>query len=136
MHLFRFEHRSEPVAPRHRFIGRIAVNILVAFLVTAAFVVAGATAYHFFLRPDDSFWKAIHRATMIISGMGPVEAPEGGGERAFVDLYALLSTLVLAGALGIILTPFVHRVMHHLHTPCEQDEPAERAKRSRERLEG
>ena len=86
MHLFRFEHRSEPVAGRQRFVGRVLVNLAVALVVTAAFIVAGATAYHFFLRPDDSFWKATHRATMVISGMGPVEAPEGGGERAFVDI--------------------------------------------------
>jgi len=44
--------------------------VVVVLGMTALFVVAGAAAYHFLLRPDDSFWKAIHRASMIVSGMG------------------------------------------------------------------
>jgi hypothetical protein len=128
MHLFRFEHRSEPIAPRHRFLGRVLANIGVAFVVIGAFVVAGAAAYHFFLRPDGNFWNAIHRASMIITGMGPVEPPGEGPEKAFVDVYAIISTLVLTAVLGIVLAPFVHRVMHYLHIPDEDNETGKHAR--------
>ena len=51
---------------------------------------------------------------MIVSGMG-AEKPETDRERIFVDVCALFSILFVTGALGILLAPIFHRVMHFLH---------------------
>jgi hypothetical protein len=128
MHLFRFEHRSARVATRHIFFWRVLKSIGAALVLTGAFVMAGAVAYKCLLRPDGNFWDAIHRASMIVSGMGPVDKEASHAWEWFlVDLFALVSTLVLTIAIGIILAPIFHRVLHHWHISDDEDEPAKRA---------
>jgi hypothetical protein len=130
MHLTRFERFSDQVVPRHIFLGRIIVNAIVALGLTTLFVLVGAISYYWIFPHETCSgrcWvEALHRASMILAGMGPAGGePTTDGERIFVDLYSLLSTLVLAGALGIILAPFIHRVMHHFHLPDDGDEARE-----------
>jgi hypothetical protein len=124
MHLFRFEHRGEPVAPRHVFAVRLLRHSGLALAIIAGFVVVGAAIYYFFLRPDDSAWIAIHRASMVLFGMGPVDAPKPGSETVFTDIYALLS-VVLPLVVGMLLAPpVIHRVIHHLHRASDENSVA------------
>jgi len=130
--LTRFERFNEALAPRHVFLGRILINAAVALVLTAILVVIGAIFYYwifFHQNCSGRCWiEVLHRASMILSGMGPAGGePRTDGERIFVDLYALISSLVLAGALGIILAPFFHRVMHHFHLPDDETQAESRA---------
>jgi hypothetical protein len=136
--LTRFERFREAVAPRHVFLGRILISAAAALVLTAIFVVTGAIFYYWIFFHENCSgrcWiEAFHRASMILSGMGPAGGePRTDGERIFVDVYALISSLVLAGALGIILAPFFHRVMHHFHLPDEKDEPSKETRPNREK---
>src|SRR5262245_7331486 len=135
LRLTRFERLSEPIAPWHVFVGRILKNGVAAFLLTAVFVLVGASFYYWIFVPESCTgrcWvEALHRASMILSGMGPAGGePRTDSERIFVDFYALVSSLVLAGALGIMLAPFFHRVMHHFHL-TDEDDGSKTAKPSR-----
>lgn len=115
MPLTRFERLDQDVASLSVFFGRLVLRVAIALSIIVAFVIVGAFVYHRVLRPDGNFWMAVHRASMIISGMGPTEEPGNGYERAFVDIYAL-STLLLTVFVGIIVAPpVVHRVLHQLH---------------------
>jgi hypothetical protein len=124
MNLLHFERRTEPVAPFGVFAARLLRHAGLAFAVIAGFVVAGAAVYYFFFRPGDSAFMAIHRASMILFGMGPVDGPKSGYERVFIDIYALLS-VVLPVIVGMFLAPpVIHRVIHHLHRVNDQDPAA------------
>jgi hypothetical protein len=124
MHLFRFEHRSEQVASRSAFARRLLRHTGLALAIIAAFVFAGAAVYYFFFRPGDTPWMAIHRASMILFGMGPVDGPKSGYDRVLINILALLS-FVLPVVVGMIIgLPVVHRVVHQLHRPNDQDPAA------------
>jgi hypothetical protein len=47
--------------------------------------------------------------------MGPVDALTTTSAKLFASAYALFSGLIFIGVLGILILPFVHRVMHKLH---------------------
>jgi hypothetical protein len=119
MRLFRFEHRSEPLASRRVFLGRVAARVLWATVFVAVFIAVGAVFYHdvFYHAGSKPSWiGALHRASMILSGMGPVGGePESDAERVFDGVYALISAFVLVGVMGLTLAPIFHRVLHHLH---------------------
>jgi hypothetical protein len=52
---------------------------------------------------------------MILGGMGPVGNLEGHAAKVFASVYALFSGIVFIAVLGMLLAPFVHRIMHKLH---------------------
>ena len=86
----------------------------------------GAFLYHeaFSREFDKGTWiSAIHRAAMIISGMGPTGAePASDGERLFVILYAFFASFVLVAIVGMILSSIFHRVLHQFHVASDEDD--------------
>jgi hypothetical protein len=47
--------------------------------------------------------------------MGPVTTLHTSTGKLFAGVYALYSGLVLVGTAGLLLAPFVHRLMHRFH---------------------
>ena len=125
MKLIRLERKGEPLVPRRMFFWRLAISFGVALLILLAALLVGMVFYHS-LEPKSSWAQAFHRASMILSGMGPVEGdPEGepsNVERIFAGFYALFSSFVLVTAIGLTLTPVLHRVLHHFHVEDDGDD--------------
>jgi hypothetical protein len=61
-------------------------------------------------------WRdAFLNSTMLLGGMGPVDAPKTNDGKMFAGWFALYSGLVFIVTLGLLLTPVVHRVLHRFH---------------------
>ena len=74
-----------------------------------------------FMRFEHLGWRdAFLNASMLLSGMGPVDTSLSEDGKVFAGLYALYSGLVVIAVAGLLLTPAVHRVMHRVHW---DDEP-------------
>jgi hypothetical protein len=108
-----FEHRTEPLLPTHRFFWRvIAFGGLSAFVVGVALAI-GVLGYHSL---GGLPWiDALVNASMILGGMGPVDPITSHAGKLFASGYALFSGLLFIGAASLVLTPFVHRIMHKLN---------------------
>ena len=107
--------RIEPTVIR--YVGNtinVALNVL---------LVIGILGYHRFagLGWVDSFYSA----SMIMSGMGPTETLRTREAKIFAGIYALYSGLVLIASTGVVLSPFMARVLHAFH--AERDEGGGRA---------
>ena len=102
---------------------RLASHAVASSLVVVASLGIGVLGYHFTegLPWLDSFLNA----SMILGGMGPVDALHTAAGKIFASLYALFSGMVFLVAVGIIVAPLAHRVLHRLHAEPE-DEPASR----------
>lgn len=73
----------------------------------------GVLGYHYL---GELPWiDALVNASMILGGMGPVDPIKSHVGKLFASGYALFSGLLFIGAASLVLTPFVHRVMHRLH---------------------
>ncbi len=73
-----YEHKKQPVAPIATFYQRILKNIFIALIIMAICLAIGVAGYHY---TDNIPWiDAVHNASMILSGMGPVVEIKSGGE--------------------------------------------------------
>jgi hypothetical protein len=80
----------------------------------------GMAGYSYF--ENMSVVDAYANAAMILSGMGPLAAPETTGGKIFAGSYALYSGLILILATGLVLSPVFHRVLHSFHVEDDDDE--------------
>jgi len=112
-----FEHRSEPLLPRTQFLLRAGWFLLLSATVVAAALGVGVLGYH---ELGGLTWiDALVNASMILGGMGPVDTITSHAGKLFVSFYALFSGLLFIGAMSLVLTPFVHRLLHKLHLEDE-----------------
>jgi len=65
----------------------------------------------------DSFYNA----SMICAGMGPVAELLDDDAKIFATLYSIYSGVAFLTAVGVIFAPLVHRLLHRLHAPLEEN---------------
>ncbi len=109
----RYEHKTEPLLPFRRFLGRVMIHVSAGVLVIAASLGLGILGYHHFGRLP--WLDALLNASMILGGMGPVDPIRTAGGKAFASGYALFSGVVFLVVVGIMMAPAVHRLLHRLH---------------------
>jgi hypothetical protein len=82
-----------------------------ALIVVSLFL--GMLGYHYY---EELPWRdAFLNAAMLLGGMGPVESPQTDGGKLFAGLYALYAGLVFLVAVGLIVAPALHRMLHLFH---------------------
>jgi hypothetical protein len=95
------------------FLRRALRHVLWAFLVILIGTGIGTVGYH---ELGALGWvDAFLNASMILSGMGPVDRLETTAAKLFASFYALFSGLVFIGVAGVLAAPWVHRVFHWMH---------------------
>ncbi len=108
-----FEKKGEKLLPWPRFFGRMALSGLLAFGIVSAALAIGVAGYHSIARLR---WiDAILNASMILTGMGPVDPMTSTAAKLFASAYALFSGVVFLSAVGIVLAPVFHRILHAFH---------------------
>ena len=108
-----YEHKTERLAPIHVFYGRVFRSLAYAGFILLFCLAIGVLGYHY---TDDIAWiDALHNASMILSGMGPVVEIKSTGGKLFSSAYALFSGVAFITNIGIILAPMAHRLFHRLH---------------------
>ncbi len=112
-----FEHRSQPLLPTRLFVLRLLRHGGYAVGIGFAFLGFGTWGYHAFVGLP--WLDALLNASMILSGMGPVDPIVTDSGKWFASIYALLSGLVFIVIVGVLLAPVFHRVFHRLN--LEQD---------------
>ena len=120
-----FEHRTEPILSRAAFVRRVLKHIGLAVAIVLASLLVGAIGYR---TCEHWTWTdATLNAAMILGGMGPVGEVRSESGKIFATVFALYSGLVVIALIGVVLLPFMHRLMHRFH--LEFDAPDESAGR-------
>jgi len=117
-----FERRHEQVASTRLFARRMAVYLGIVFLVVSMMLAVGVCGYHFLA--GLGWVDSLLNASMILSGMGPVNPLPSNGAKVFASIYALFSGLVFIAVMGIVFTPVFHRLIHKFHVDAEPDAAA------------
>jgi hypothetical protein len=108
-----YEHKSEPLLPLGRFARRLLEHFIIALTVICASLGIGVAGYHFL--EDLSWLDSLLNASMILGGMGPVDAIRTPAGKIFASFYALFSGVVFLVIVGIMMAPVGHRLLHGLH---------------------
>jgi len=115
--MLQLERRSEPLLPIAAFLLRMARSGAIAGLLIGSALLVGMWGYHTFQQL--AWLDAFLNASMILSGMGPVNAPTTAAGKLFAGCYALFSGVVFITVAGILMAPVAHRVLHWFHLSTE-----------------
>jgi hypothetical protein len=108
-----YEHRKHRLLPWTAFLRRALRHLAGAVGILLCAVGFGTLGYHAIGRLH---WiDAFLNASMILSGMGPVDRMERMPAKLFAASYALFSGLVFVGVIGVMIAPWVHRLVHWMH---------------------
>lgn len=108
-----YEHRTHRLLPWPAFFRRAARHVLLALGVVVVAVGIGTLGYRELARL--AWIDALLNASMILGGMGPVDRLTTTPAKLFASAYALFSGLVLIAVVGVVLAPWVHRLIHRVH---------------------
>ena len=108
-----FEHsKQQPLSPA-RFLRRVAHQTGIVLGLMSISLLIGTAGYHFI---EEMAWiDAFYNAALIMSGMGPAGDLHSDAGKLFASLFSLYSGLFLVAAVGVLLLPFMHRILHVLH---------------------
>jgi hypothetical protein len=114
-----FEHHKEPLLPRSAFIARIVRNICMALGLVLLSLAIGAFGYH---KTEGLSWlDANLNASMIFTGMGPVNEMHTNAGKLFATFYALFSGVAFLTMAAVLFAPVIHRFHHKFHLNLKKD---------------
>ena len=114
-----YEHKSKRPLPRRRFVLRLLQHGTVATGIIGVSLLAGMIGFH--VTEGYNWTDSYLNAAMLLGGMGQVGVIATESGKLFAGTYALYAGLVVIVAMGLMLAPVVHRVLHVYH--WEEDRP-------------
>jgi hypothetical protein len=105
--------KDETIASLPVFLRRLLLPLGISIGLMSVALLIGITGYH--VIAGLNWVDSILEASMILAGMGPVNTLPSSSAKLFASAYALFSGVIFIGVIGIILGPFVHRVLHKFH---------------------
>ena len=117
--LFGYERRHHSLLPWPAFRRRLAVNMMIGLVITFGSLVAGMAGYWGF--EGFGLVQSFLNASMILSGMGPVDEMLTTGGKVFAGFYALYSGLAVLAVAGLLFAPLIHRLLHHFHAADDEE---------------
>lgn len=107
------------ILPRKAFLKRVLRYTLFSVSLLLVSLLIGTAGYHYLagLGWLDSFYNA----SMILTGMGPVNELTSPTAKVFSSLYALFSGVIFLSIVAVFFAPFAHRLMHLLHVDPEEN---------------
>jgi hypothetical protein len=96
-------------------LGRFAAAALLLVFISWGIGILG---YHVF--EGFSWIDSTLNAAMILGGMGPVDTLHTDTGKLFASFYALFSGIVFLVAVGVLIAPILHRLLHQFHLQAEK----------------
>lgn len=110
---FEYEGLRSRLLPWPLFLYRAVAHFVVGSAGVVIAITIGTTGYHWIGRLP---WvDAFLNASMILSGMGPVDQLHTTAAKIFAALYALFSGLMFIALMSVVMAPWLHRLLHRLH---------------------
>jgi hypothetical protein len=114
-----FEHKSKPLLPRSQFYGRMARSVAAVAGIVAFSLLLGSAGYHYL--GGVPWIDALLNASMILTGMGPVDPMKTVSAKLFATFYALYSSITFLTVVAILVAPLLHRFLHKFHLEIDED---------------
>ena len=115
-----YEARHQPLLSRRAFALRLAAHAFATVLFIGASLLGGMAGYRYL---EGMPWiDAFANAAMILSGMGPLIALQTWSGKLFAGCYALYCGLAVIVAMGLILGPVMHRLLHRFHLQSDKED--------------
>lgn len=119
------EHRKQRLLSRRKFLAREFRFVGLALCVIAISLGIGVVGYRYLFNLP---WvDALLNASMILTGMGPVNPAQTTAAKLFASIYAIFSGVVFLVMVGIMMTPLFHRFLHRFHLDLDEEQESQSA---------
>jgi hypothetical protein len=114
-----FEQKTETLLTRTAFFMRLGRSFGITLLIVVFSLGFGSAGYHYY---EGIPWvDSLLNASMILTGMGPVDTMHSVGGKLFATFYALYSGIAFLTMMAIMLAPMIHRWLHRFHLEDDDD---------------
>lgn len=105
---------------RSHYINSLIKSFMLAAVMITISLMIGVVGYHYFF--NISWLDSLVNASMILTGMGPVDRAVTDGAKIFSSFYAIYSGVAFLTSVAVIFSPVIHRFLHQFHIDLEDDE--------------
>jgi hypothetical protein len=126
-----FEPKSKPLLPRRQFYGRMARSVAAVAGIVGFSLLLGSAGYHGF--GGVPWIDALLNASMILTGMGPVDPMKTVAAKLFATFYALYSGIAFLTIVAVLMAPLFHRFLHKFHLEVSETELEDEDKKDDQR---
>lgn len=110
--------RFKKLPHRRHFLTSFAKNALIAFALLIFSLLVGMVGYHNTMNLE---WvDALLNASMILTGMGPVDRADNDSAKIFASCYAIYSGVAFLTSVAFLYVPLLHRFLHKFHIDVEE----------------
>lgn len=104
---------------RSEFKRRVIKNTVFSMGLILFSLLIGVVGYMYFYSLN---WiDALLNASMILTGMGPVNVATTNGAKLFASFYAIYSGVAFLTSVAVIFAPVFHRFLHKFHLDLDED---------------
>ena len=125
------EHHRQRLLTKKEFLARQARYLFFSLLILCFSIGLGILGYHYFGRL--SWIDALLNASMILTGMGPVNRLDTDAAKLFASFYALFSGVAFLTFVGVLFAPVYHRFLHRFHLSEEDVDGPEKEQKKQKR---
>ncbi|HEY1038438.1 MAG TPA: hypothetical protein VGF30_03490 [Bacteroidia bacterium] len=112
--------KKKQLLPVAEYRKRLVSNALLSFGFLFLSLLIGVIGYMYYFQLG---WiDALLNASMILTGMGPVNMATTSSAKLFASFYAIYSGVAFLTSVAVLLGPVVHRFLHRFHLDLEDDE--------------
>jgi hypothetical protein len=109
--------RYKSLPHKKHFYSRFVKNIIASFIILAVSLLIGVSGYMYYYNLN---WiDALLNASMILTGMGPIDTAKTDGAKLFASFYAIYSGVAFLTSVAVIFAPVLHRFLHRFHLDTE-----------------
>lgn len=99
---------------------RLIKSSFFSLLLLVFSLLIGVVGYMYFFNLN---WiDGLLNASMILTGMGPVDVAITDGAKLFASFYALYSGVAFLTSVAVIFAPVLHRFLHRFHLDLDDED--------------
>lgn len=108
----------KPLPHKTHFYSKLIRSIITGTLFLFISLGIGVVGYHYYF--NIGWLDSLVNASMILTGMGPVDRAETDGAKWFSSMYAIYSGVAFLTSVAVIFGPVVHRFLHQFKIDVEE----------------
>lgn len=103
---------------KKNYYNSILRNAFVAFVILLLSLLMGMIGYKYLF--GLTWVDSLLNASMILTGMGPIDAAPTDGAKIFASIYAIYSGVAFLTIVAVVFAPVLHRFLHKFHLDTEE----------------